>query len=177
MNKSLRMMGLTAVTLGLVALGTGCNSAFRNAPQTLPVVSMNLDRADYEVLGDVEETSEVTSYCGLVHIIDNDPSKMIIFGYRTFEDQYEEPVSSFWNDTIGACVRLFSGGSPVQRATYTALTAAEAQGADLVIPKRTQRSTRGFGFFYSVETATVKGKAVRLKADADVAKKETATAL
>lgn len=170
MNKSLRMMGLTAAVLGLAIFGTGCSSAFRNAPNTLPVVSMNLDRTDYEVLGDVEETSEVTSYCGLVHIIDNDPSKMIIFGYRTFEDQYEEPLSNFWNDTVGALGRFFSGGSPVERATYTALTAAEAQGADLIIPKRTQRSTRGFGIFYSVESATVKGKAVRLKADADVTK-------
>lgn len=156
-------LALAGLGLCVTLLGAGCSTALRSAPDATPLINMNLNRSDYEIMGDVEETSEVTSYCGLVHIVDNDPSKMIIFGYRTFEDQYEEVSNGAFADTFAAIRHFFSGGDPVERANYTALTAAEAKGADLIIPKRIQRTTRGFGIFYSVETATVKGKAIRIK--------------
>lgn len=165
--KTLHVLTL-ALAVGL--LSAGCNTALRSAPDATPLINMNLDRADYEIMGDVEETSEVTSYCGLVHIIDNDPSKMIIFGYRTFEDQYEEVSEGVFSDMFAAIGHFFGGGDPVERANYTALTAAEAKGADLVIPKRVLRTVRGFGIFYSVESATVKGKAIRIKEEAGLAK-------
>lgn len=167
MNTStLLRASLLALVGALGLLATGCNTAKRSAPNAVPVVNMNLNRADYEIMGDVEETSEVTSYLNIVHVIDNDPEKMIIFGIRTFEDQYEDVQPTGVVDAAVMWVgELFSGGSPVERANYTALTAAEAKGADVVVPKRVQSTLRGFKPFYAVRTATVKGKALRLKED------------
>ncbi len=170
MNTStLLRASLLACVGALGLLAAGCSTAKRSAPNAVPVVNMNLDRKDYEVMGDVEETSEVTSYLNIVHIVDNDPQKMIIFGFRTFEDQYEEvPSQGIVADALAWAGEIFSGGSPTERANYTALTAAEAKGADIVVPKRVQRTMRGFSPFYTVETATVKGKALRLKEDSKI---------
>ncbi len=170
MNTTTLIRSSLIAFVGVVGLlATGCSTAKRSAPEAIPVVNMNLDREDYEIMGDVEETSEVTSYFNIVHIVDNDPSKMIIFGFRTFEDQYEDvPSQGIIADTIYWLGERFSGGSPTERANYTALTAAEAKGADVVVPKRVHRTMRGFSPIYKVETATVKGKALRLREDGKI---------
>lgn len=145
----------------------GCAGAQRSAPRAVPVVNMNFERGDYEIQKNVTASSEVTSYLNIVHVIDGDPSKMIIFGYRTFEDQYEEvPSQGVFADALAWIGEMFSGGSPLTRAGYKALTEAEANGADVMIPMRTQTTIRGFKPFYTVRTATVKGKAAVLKEDA-----------
>ena len=41
---------------------------------------------------------------------------------------------------------------------------------NILIPKRVLRTVRGFGIFYSVESATVKGKAIRIKEEAGLSK-------
>lgn len=163
MKKTLCLCGCAL----LAAAFTGCAGAMRSAPRAMPVVNMNFDREDYVIQKNVTASSEVTSYLNVVHIVDGDPSKMIIFGYRTFEDQYEDvPSQGALGDMLSWFSEVFSGGSPIDRASYKALTEAEANGADLVIPMRTQTTIAGFKPFYTVRTATVAGKAAVLKEDA-----------
>ena len=46
------------------------------------------------------------------------------------------------------------------RATYLALK--QAGDADTIIPLSTTVETSGYGIFYKVETATVRGKAIKI---------------
>lgn len=168
MNKSLTKGVLFSLGIAsLAAIFSGCAGAQRSAPNAVPVLDMSLQRSDYILMENVEERSEVTSILNIVHVIDNDPEKMIIFGYRTFEDQYElTEADGVIDGALSWISELFSGGSPVARANYKALTAAETLGADVIVPKRVQTTITGFRPFFTVRTATVKGKAAQIKNDA-----------
>ena len=156
-----QMFNMTLI-LGAAVFMTGCASVQRGTPTAAATVNVNLARADYTVIGPVKGTSTLESYVlGAVKVIDGD--KMIILGFKTFEDQYallQDPVLPILQMlTLG-----MSGGPTAEdRAYYKALAATP--DADVVVPKSYTKQNSGVPLLATKTEVTFTGKALKLKAD------------
>jgi hypothetical protein len=141
---------ITGVACAMAAvLVTGCSSVTRGTPNAGLVINANMDKNDYEVLGNTEGKSTKTSVlCGLVSVIDGD--KISVLGLKFFEDQYafEEKAR-------------FGFVSVDDRAYYKALAATP--DADAVARKSLIRTESGIPCIWMSREATYSGKAVKYK--------------
>jgi hypothetical protein len=153
----------TALTLGaLVLLTSGCASVQRGIPTAPAQISVNLERGDYTVLGSVKGTSTLQSYVfGLFRVVDGD--KVIVCGFKTFEDQY-----AFLQDPGMPILQLLtlglSGGPTAEdRAYYKALSATP--DADAIVPKAYVKQTSGIPLIASTREVSFTGKAIKFKTE------------
>jgi len=154
--KYIRLMVLATACAPLLL--TGCAGVQRGAPATIPLLNVNLQRSDYEVLGPVEGASKRTSIAfGLVQIVEDD--KLIVCGIKSFEDQY-----AFRQADTGLINVLFGwmlGVSADDRAYYKALAATP--DADAVVPKSWTKTVTGIPCIYTMEDVKFTGKAIKIK--------------
>ena len=153
------MVNYRRVVLGLVVgcglpwLLGGCSTAQKTAPH-MGVgdleVQAQIKRDDLVVLDAVEGTSTTTIVAfGLVNVIDGD--KYQICGIKFFEDKF-----TYWKDDQW-------WPEPENRAYYKALE--KQSDADAVMIKSFDRTQGGVPMLWETHSATVRGKAMKLKAD------------
>lgn len=164
MQTTKRILLTALLAAGGMCFMTGCQSTNRGTPWVGSDLNFDLKRDEYRVMKTVQGISTEDSYFfGFVRVIDDDPGKLAILGFKTFDDQYIQPHNPTLFDAINA---LIFGGSagPVDRAYFKAL--AEVPDADFVVPRAYEMKTSGVRFIASRTTASVKGKALQLKPDA-----------
>ena len=154
-SQNRRLLVMVGIISLLSVVSSGCGSAQKMTPHFgFGQLSMEaqIQRGDIVVLDRVEgSSSKTTVLFGLIEIIDGD--KLRLFGIKFFKDKY------VWENTSG----WFSVASTVNRAYYKAL---EAQpDADAVFYKGFEREDGGIPLLFHNETVTLKGKAIKLKAD------------
>ena len=121
-------------------------------------IRAEISRNDIEVLDQVEGTSTSSTYLGVVQIIDGD--KLKLFGIPFYKERY----ARLFNPDVPHY--LLPDGLYVlteDRAYYKALEAAP--GADVVFFKSMDNEFDGIPLIWETRTVTMKGKAIRLKAD------------
>lgn len=160
------MLGL--VGLAAVLMAAGCTATRYSDPVAPVSMQANLDRSDYSVLKKVQGTSETRIYCcGLVQTIDD---HLVILGFKTFDEKFASvpgvvtPLDLISLLTLGI---VDGGPTTAERAYYHAL--AQAPEADLVLPKGSVCEASGMFPFYTREKVTYTGKAIRIKADSEIA--------
>jgi len=143
--KHLKAVCVAAVAVTLVAVLAGCSSTVRNAPGSgidgLKAENLKCS-GEMVILDTVEAKGELTKILGM-------PWPWF------FGDQQYGYVST------GSISSFFVSRDAVAVATYNALS--KVPEADTILPLTTTCSSNGFGMFYQHETATVKGKAVKVK--------------
>lgn len=152
------MKRITQAILLLLAaeLITGCASVQRGTPTVGSRINVNLDRADYKVLGTTKGSSTVKSYLlGAVKVIDG--SKVVVLGFKGFEDQYAYYAAP--QPTIFS--RIFGRITPEDRAYYKALSATP--DADVVLKKSMTKQESTIPILKTETTVTFTGKALKYK--------------
>jgi hypothetical protein len=145
MKIRLFITGAACVTVAVMM--TGCASVMRSTPSAGLVINANMDRNDYEVLGNTSGKSKVSYFFfGAVQIVDED--KLRILGFSTFEDQF-------------AFVNRPGIVTAMDRAYYKALAATP--DADAVAPKAFIMTTTGIPFIWGTQEVTYTGKAIKYK--------------
>jgi len=136
------------VTLALIMITAGCASSGRQAPH-MGFGKLNIEaqigREDLVVMRSVEGTSSEKNYFGLWQIVDG--SKLQILGIPFFKDKI-----TYWD----------KNNRILNRAYYKALEAVP--DADVIFEKSYNIEKEGM-FLIGTKTVTVKGKAMKLKAD------------
>ena len=112
-------------------------------------IRAEISRNDIEVLDQVEGTSTSKTYLGVVEVVDGD--KMKVLGIPFFKEQY----TPYGIPGLGISVE--------DRAHYKALEASP--DADVVFFKSMDKECEGIPIIWGTKTVTLKGKAIRLKAD------------
>ena len=155
MSKSL----VLTLVISLMAIA-GCSTATKQKPHmsyTDVSVQAKIDRQDMVVLEAVEGTSDTTSVLlGLVQIIDG--SKVKVLGIPFFTDKY----TYFTEPGLFGLFGLLGGG-PLDRAYYKALE--RHPDADVVLVKSYDSEFSGVPLLFSNTATTVRGKAMKIKAD------------
>ena len=146
-------------TVFILLLFQGC------AQKTVPHMSFGnfdiraeISRNDIEVLDQIEGTSTSSTYLGVVQVIDGD--KLKLFGIPFYKERYTWlPMNDtpYYPRIDGLCVQT------EDRAYYKALEAAP--NADVVFFKSMDNEFDGIPLIWETRTVTMKGKAIRLKAD------------
>lgn len=148
MNIRLLVTGAVYVTAAL--LMTGCSSVTRGAPNAGVSINANMDRNDYEVLGNTSGKSSMSSiFFGAIQIVDG--NKLRIVGIPLFEDQF----------AFSAKPGLFSMVGSEDRAYYKALAATP--DADAVAQKAFIKTTSGIPYVWETQEVTYTGKAIKYK--------------
>ena len=112
-----------------------------------------MERSDYTVLDTVEGKSCLTSVLfGIVQVIDGDKWKILWIPF--YEEKYALVINSF-------PYNLFV--SMEDRAYYDAL--AKTPDADVVFVKSYTNTDAGVPLIWTSKTASVRGKAIKLKTD------------
>ena len=144
---------MVSLLVVLVLVLPGC-AAQRNAPHMGFGgfgIEAQIQRDDIVVLDRVEGSSSLTTVLfPLLQIIDGD--KLQILGIKFFKDKY------VWKEE-----GILTLATAANRAYYKALEAHP--DADAVFHKSWEREESGIPFLFHNENVTVRGKAIRLKAD------------
>ncbi|NQU44420.1 hypothetical protein HQ520_14110 [bacterium] len=150
MKTSKRLLILLA-SIGLIAGLTGCRATVSKMTvmETPTLEFAGLERDQYEILDTVEGHGMTARLFFLIPIGDKE------FGYLS-------PHPTATSPPFGA------RRSAMAAATYDALS--KVQEADMILPLSFTTSRSGIPFIYQKWRSKVKGKAVRIKSDTDLAR-------
>lgn len=141
--------------IGMILL-TGCASVQRGIPVAPSTINTQLQRADVEVLDNVQGSSETFLFMmGVFQVIDGDKIKVLGIPLG-FEDQY-----SLMGPPTG--LEALLGPNTLDRAYYQAL--GKTPDADAVCAKSYTIQRSGIPFLAAREKVTFTGKALKYKAD------------
>jgi hypothetical protein len=145
---------IVGAIIGLSMWTGGCSTSQKASPHMgfgKVEVQAQLKREDLVVLDPVEgQSTNTTILFGLLNIVDG--NKVEFLGIKFFEDKY-----TFLEDEDSLWVR------PENRAYYKALE--KQADADAILNKSWDRSISGIPLLWETRSATVRGKAVKLKSD------------
>jgi len=142
MSQRMNVRGLALMLLVMVSLVLGgCAGSLARKPGNMP--SVELKEMNYKILDTVEGTGEVTTILCFIKL------GATQFGYSSFGFGSAIGLSSF-----------IATKDAVAAATYDAIS--KIPEADMMLPLTTTAEYSGLGCLYSVERATVRGKALKI---------------
>ncbi len=158
MRKVCTFVGKSLLILAVVVVFAGCTTSVKSDPgvSISGLTLQTLERDEFEILDRVEGTGRTTTILGLITLPFNRQA-----GYVSTQGVLPIPPGP---------LATLTGSSRVYKAQRMALYNALAQvpEADVVLPtKATIEISSVIPFIIKVQTATVAGKAIRVKTDSE----------
>jgi len=134
-------IAIAGLALAMLLLG-GCAGSTAKKPGAYPGIA--LKTLEYDVLETVEGSGEVTTILCFIRLGDKK------FGY-----------SFFGGGVLGLSSSFLSSRDAAAAATYDAIS--KVPEADMMLPLTTTAEYSGLGCLFREETATVRGRAIRIR--------------